>query len=70
MTPAQRMHYEGGGCSCHKCAPCSFCTSMDETEADLYYSGKMKELSAYWESLEEAPAEPESQWVTIYDYAT
>lgn len=70
MTPAQKMYYEGMGCSCHKCAPCSFCMSLDETEADLFWAGQMKELSAYWKMLEEVPEEPESQWVTIYDYAT
>jgi len=32
------------GCSCHINPPCSFCTSLNEEEAEAFYSGGMKAL--------------------------
>lgn len=35
------------GCSCHISAPCSFCESLTEEEAEVYYSGGLDALEKY-----------------------
>lgn len=36
------------GCSCHINAPCSFCTSLTEHEADIMANGGQEALQQYW----------------------
>jgi len=71
MTEAEQMYYgDHGGCSCHLCAPCSFCMAMDDDEATAHWNGGRVSLQKLWaERGKEVPEElPESQWVTIYSY--
>lgn len=35
------------GCTCFKCPPCSFCTSLSETEADIYAGYGLDALKKY-----------------------
>ncbi len=35
------------GCTCFKCPPCSFCTSLSEIEADIYASYGLDALKKY-----------------------
>lgn len=48
MTDAQSFYESNGGCQCHRCPPCSFCTLLTEIEGDLLYSGGLDALEKYW----------------------
>ena len=45
------------GCSCHTCAPCSFCTSLTEEEADIAWNGGSDAVWAYRRQKETEEAE-------------
>jgi hypothetical protein len=40
------------GCTCHTNAPCVFCTSLTEEEADIMWNGGMEALKKYWKERE------------------
>lgn len=39
------------GCSCHQSPPCTWCMSLTETEADIFWDGGRKALDDYWKRL-------------------
>ena len=68
MSEAERMYYgDYGGCSCHINPPCSFCTSMTEEEAVIYWNGGIRGLKKLWSEQGKALTD-EIEWVTIFDY--
>ena len=51
-SPAQQMYESGYGCSCHISAPCSFCTQLNEKEAEIWCDGdNIGRLIRYWEEI-------------------
>jgi len=58
MSEAEEMVNNGYGCSCHSMPPCSFCTSMTEEEANIFWNEGMYGLEQYWKSRHELPEQP------------
>ena len=48
-----------GECSCHNCPPCPWCESLDEKEAEVYWSGGRAALEALWATRDECLNGPE-----------
>lgn len=45
--PSFYDEYRDEECTCHLNAPCSFCTSLTEEEADLMANGGIEEVRRY-----------------------
>ena len=58
MSEAEICYNEYGGCSCHECAPCSFCMLLTEEESDIRWNGGMEKLRVYWKEKSLQPSPP------------
>lgn len=47
------------GCTCHLSAPCSFCESLTEEEADIFWRGGMAALLEHRRKKDDAADETE-----------
>jgi hypothetical protein len=53
-SKCREMYDDGSACSCHINPPCSFCTAMDEEEADAYWSDGIEGLETLWDQRDES----------------